>query len=269
MEIRSKTVVYRTEDDEISGHLARPANDGKYPAVILIHEIFGLDPHIKGVADRLAAEGYVVLAPHLFSSKKLSQILTPEAIGETLRFMMTIPPEKQRDEAYRKAELAKLDEKTRNGVMGVYTMLFVNRPVDLFTEYLSSGVDCLNSLENVNGRVGSVGFCFGGGMSINLACTGKTDASVIFYGENPDPVDKVKNVKGAVMGIYAGEDQRINSKINELVSALVEHKKAFSIKVYPGVHHGFFNDTRKNTYSENAATDAWEQVLDLFTEMLW
>lgn len=263
MEIKTEEIKYGTENDEISAHLAYPSDNRKYPAIVLIHEIFGVDPHIQSVADRIAKEGYVVLAPRLFSSRKLSPVLTPEGIGEAMKFMMSIPPEKQRDEKYREDALNRLDEKTKKDVMGVYTTLFINRPVDLFVEYLSSGVDYLNTLKQSSGRVGSAGFCFGGGMSINLACTGKTDASVIFYGENPDPIDKIRNVKGAVMGLYGGEDHRINSKIDELVRALVQYKRPFSIKVYPGAHHAFFNDTRP-MYNKAAAEDAWKMLMDFF-----
>jgi carboxymethylenebutenolidase len=268
LNIKSEETKYKTKDDEISCHIAWPEKDGKYPGVVLIHEIFGLDQHTKGVADRLAAEGYVVLAPHLFSSKRLSPVLTPESIGEAIKFMMSIPPEKQRDESYRAAELGKLDDARKRKIIDVYTTLFINRPTELFTDYLSYAVDHLNSLDKVNGKIGSVGFCFGGGLSINLACTGKTDGSIIFYGENPAPIDKIKDVKGAVMGIYAGEDGRINSKIDELVGALVRYKKSFSIKVYPGVHHAFFNDTRQMTYNKKAAEDAWRLVLGFFSETL-
>lgn len=268
MEIESNETKYKVKDDEISSYIAYPSGNGRYPGIVLVHEIFGLDAHIREVSDRLAAEGYVVLAPHLFSSRQLSPVLTPESIGEAMKFMMAIPVEKQRDEAYRSAELAKLEEGKRKAIIGVYTTLFVNRPTDLFTDYLSYAVDHLNSLENVNGKIGSVGFCFGGGMSINLACTGKTDGSVIFYGENPNPIEKIKNVKGAVMGLYGGEDARINSKIDELVKALVTYKKSFSIKVYPGAHHAFFNDTRQATYNKEAAQDAWQLVLKFFSETL-
>jgi len=268
MDIESKSIVYRTTDDEISAHLAWPKGDGKYPGVVLVHEIFGLDEHTKDVANRLSAEGYVVLAPHLFSSKKLSPVLTQESIGEAMKFMMSIPVDKQRDEVYRAAELGKLEEGKRKAVTDVYTTLFTNRPTGLFTGYLSFAVDHLKSLGNVNGKIGSAGFCFGGGMSINLACTGKTDASVIFYGENPTPIDKIKNVRGAVMGLYGGEDTRINSKIDELVKALVEYKKSFSIKVYPGAYHAFFNNTRQQTYNKEAADDAWEMLLKFYKNNL-
>ncbi len=268
MNVKSEETKYNVKGDEVSCHIAWPDTDGKYPGIVLIHEIFGLDGHIRDVAGRLAAEGYVVLAPHLFSSRQLSPILAPESIKETMGFMMSIPVDKQRDDNYRALELGKLDDKKRKAIAGVYATLFLNRPTDLLTDYLSYAVDHLNSLDKVNGRIGSVGFCFGGGMSVNLACTGKTDASVIFYGENPEPVDKVKNIKGAIMALYGGEDTRINSKVDELVKALVAYKKNFTIKMYPGAYHAFFNDTRQTHYNREAAEDAWRLVLGFFSENL-
>lgn len=105
-------------------------------------------------------------------------------------------------------------------------------------------------------------------MSGLLACTGKTDASVIFYGSNPDPIDRVKNIKGAVMGIYGGVDKRINSGLPELVKAMAEYEKHFEMCIYPGAPHAFFNDTSPQNYREAAAKDAWERLLRFFNKNL-
>ena len=264
MNTKSENITYKTADDSISAYLAYPEDNTKHPGIVLIHEIFGLDEHTKKVADRLAAEGYIVLAPHLFSSKKLSGTLTPANISSAMKFIMSIPVDKQRDQNYRDELLSKFDASEKEAVSSVNQILFVNRPVDLFTEYLSCGIDYLNSLERTNGKIGSAGFCFGGGMSINLGCTGKTDACVIFYGENPDPISKIKNVKGAIMGLYGGEDHRINSGLGELVKAMVDYKKPFTVKMFPGAHHAFFNDTRPQTYNQKAAEEAWGILLRFF-----
>ncbi len=268
MAIKSSNVVYKSGDDSISAYLTYPDDGEKHPAVIMIHAIFGLDDHIRDVANRLASEGYVVLAPHLFSSKKLSPVLTAGNIAEAMKFMMSIPPDKQRDPEYRAAELNKLDGESKKAVMAVNEILFSNRPVDLFVEYMSSGADYLKSLDNISGKIGSVGFCFGGSMSINLACKGGIDAAVIFYGENPEPIDKVKNVKGAVMGLYGGEDTRITSKVNELVKAMADYKKPFTIKVFPGAFHAFFDDTHPQNYNKEAAEDSWDMMLKFYKDNL-
>jgi carboxymethylenebutenolidase len=269
MALKQSDIKYKTSGDEISGYLVHPDDSDKHPGIVLVHAIFGLDGHIRDVANRLASEGYVVLAPNLFSSKKLSPVLTQGNISEAMKFMMSIPPEKQRDSDYRAKELEKLGPAEKDAVTSVNEALFVHRPVGLFVEYMSFGIDYLKSLKYVSGKIGSVGFCFGGGMSINLACTGKTDASIIFYGENPDPVDKVRNVNGPVLGLYGGEDTRINSKLDELVKALAEHKKPFTIRVFPGARHAFFDDTSVQTYNEAAAKESWKMMLDFFRSSLY
>ena len=268
MNIKSDDIIYSIGDEKIRSYLAYPNDSVSHPGIVLIHEIFGLDEHIKDVTRRLADEGYVVLAPHLFSGDAFSKILTPIAISKTMKFMMSIPVEKQRDETYRNSEMAKLSQDEREAISNVYMTLFVNRPTNKFTEYLSGAVEFLLKQKNVNGKIGSVGFCFGGGMSINLACDGKIDASVIFYGENPNPISKVKNVKNAVLGIYAGEDTRITSKVPELVKELSEAKKNISIKIYSGAYHAFFNDTRAQMYNETSAKSAWKTLLEFYREYL-
>ncbi len=268
MEINSKDVVYKAGNENITGYVSYPNDSKSYPGVVLIHEIFGLDDHTKDVTRRLASEGYFVIAPHLFSSESLSKILTPDAIGKTMKFMMSIPVDKQRDEVYRAQELAKLPKEEQDAISEVYKTLLVRRPVDKFVEYLSGAVEYLLQQSNVNGKIGSVGFCFGGSMSINLACKGKVDASVIFYGENPEPISKVKDVKNAVLGIYGGEDNRITSKVPELVKELTDNKKNVSINVYTGAHHAFFNDSRPQMYNERAAKSAWEKLLNFYKEYL-
>ena len=155
----------------------------------------------------------------------------------------------------------------RKVIMDTYNTLLKNRPVDLLTEYLSSAVDYLHTLENVNGKIGSVGFCFGGGMSINLGCTGKVDATAIYYGENPEPMDKLKNVKNAVIGFYAGEDKRITSKVPDLVSKLFEYNKEVSVKIYPGTYHAFFNSTRPSIYNRRASEDSWKLLMAFYKEI--
>ncbi len=261
-------MAYESGGEEIEAYLAHPMDSGRHPAIVLVHEIFGVDDHIRDVARRLAGEGYVVLAPDLFSSARFSEVLTKEAIGKTMKFIMSMPLEKQRDEEYRAAEMSKLGDEDRDAIAGVYATLFVNRPTETFTGYLSGAVDFLNRQQNVNGKIGSVGFCFGGSMSLNLGCAGKVDAVVIFYGENPEPIGKVRNVKNAVLGLYGGEDMRITSKVHELVKELSEAKKNVAIKIYKGAHHAFFNDTRPHMYNEKAAKDAWQTLLSFYRENL-
>lgn len=258
-------VEFNTKNDVIKAYLSRPDDGMRHPDIVVIHEIFGLDDHIRSVADRISREGYVALAPDLFSSHELSAKITREGILESMKFIMSIPPEKQRDDSYRNSLLNSMPEEKRRIMSSTYSALFVNRPTQLLTEYLEYAVDYLKGIGVTS--VGSVGFCFGGGMSANLGCTGKVDATVIFYGENPDPIDKVKGMK-SVLGLYAGEDHRITSRVPELLAKLIEFSIPVTIKVYPGAYHAFFNDTRPQIYNEAAAKDAWNMMLYFFRTQL-
>lgn len=265
--ITGKDIEFKGTGGPLTAYLAAPTDGGKHPGVIVIHEIWGLNAHIKDVADRIASQGYVALAPHLFSSKHVSPLLTEPNIRAVMDFYRSIPPEKQRETDFVMGELQKLPEEKRKVVGELRDTLF-DLPEDKLTEELSLSVDHLKSLDSVSGKIGSFGFCFGGSMSGLLACTGKTDASVIFYGSNPDPIDSVKKIKGAIMGIYGGLDKRINSGLPELVKAMAEYEKPFEMCIYPGAPHAFFNDTSPQNYREAAAKDAWERLLRFFTRHL-
>ena len=268
MELISQMVTLQGTRGEFEGYLVRPKDNEPRPAVIVIHEIMGLVNDIKEIADRFAQQGYVAFAPNLFSTPDLATVLTAENIAETMKFMRTLPPGKTRDREFVQQELQKYPADKR-GVVGqtMAKMFGGDMPRDKMTEDLVKIIDYLNSRDDVkHGKIASVGYCFGGGMSINLACHAgkKLSASVVFYGQNPSPIDKVKNIECPVLGIYAGEDLGINTTLHELLSQMAQNKKDFELKIYPGSFHGFFNTTRKETYNAGAAKDSWERVLRLF-----
>ena len=210
-----------------NGFLARPKEAGRYPGVIVIHEIWGLVDHVKDVASRLAREGYVALAVDLFEGKIVSKLDEGRALREKFS-----------------------EEKILADLNGAFNHL--------------------KSLSYVNpNRVGSVGFCMGGGLSLLLACHNRELAGpVIFYGRNPSPIELVKNLQCPILGNYAGADMAITeSDINLLKQTLTKYGKKFDIKIYPGAPHAFFNDT-KESYRPEAAKDAWERTLKFFNKQL-
>jgi carboxymethylenebutenolidase len=209
------------------GFLAKPNEAGRYPAVIVIHEIWGLVDHIKDVSNRLAREGYVALAVDLFEEKIVSKLEE----GRMLREKFT-------------------EEKILGDLSGAFNYL--------------------KTLSYVNqNRIGSVGFCMGGGLSLLLACHNRElAAAVIFYGRNPSPIDLVKSLRCPILANYAGADRAITeSDINLLRQALTKFGKKFDIKTYPRAPHAFFNDT-KESYRPEAAKDAWQRTLKFFNEQL-
>ena len=131
--------------------------------------------------------------------------------------------------------------------------------VDAF-EYLKKQPDC-------NGKVGAVGFCFGGGI-VNLMAVRLPDlaAGVPFYGSQP-PLDQVPNIKAPLLIHYAGLDTRINEGWPAYEAALKANKVEYTAYIYPNVNHGFHNDTTPR-YDKAAAELAWQRTIDFFTEKL-
>ena len=127
--------------------------------------------------------------------------------------------------------------------------------------YLASHPQC-------NGRIGVVGFCYGGGMALRCAVDAEgVDAAVCFYGRALS-VEDTARLKVPVMLHYAGSDERINTAIPEFRKALDANGVAYSLNMYPGTQHGFHNDTSAARYDENAARLAWTRTLAFFDEYL-
>jgi len=250
----------------IPAYLVRPAPEEARPPVVVIHEIFGLGGHTRDVADRFAREGYVAMAPDLFGSPELAAVLTPPKIQKAMQFMSNLP---RRDPVLAEEALAKLPEEERALVAPTVRTLISGLPRDRLTKDLVAAVAYLRAQPFVRGdRIGAVGFCFGGNMSIRLACETDLAACVVFYGENPSPIERVKDIRGPVLGLYGAEDARINADLDELVKAMAEHRKDFEMRIYPGAGHAFFNDTNPSAYREAAARDAWDRVLRFYRRTL-
>jgi len=141
---------------------------------------------------------------------------------------------------------------------------------DMMLKDINAGFEYLKRLPNVKqDRIGSVGYCMGGGLSLKLACVNKElAAAVVFYGRNPSPIDLVKNIDCPILGNYAGEDKGITeADVNLLRDTLKKYGKTYDVKIYPGAPHGFFNDTREG-YRPEAAKDAWQRVLNFYGKYL-
>jgi carboxymethylenebutenolidase len=206
----------------VGGYLSTPQGKGRHAAVIVIHENRGLNDHTRDVARRFAAEGFVALAPDLLSRKGGTAAMeSPDKAREALS---QIAPEDAITDL--KAGLAFLDKHAR-----------VRR-----------------------GRLGSVGFCWGGARSFTLAAESELlRAAVVFYGSAPAP-EKLAQVRCPVLGIYGETDERITSRVPEVAEAMKKNGKRFEYKIYTGAGHAFFNDTGQR-YHPEAAKDAWTRTL--------
>ncbi len=226
--IHSEFIEYPAGTSTMIAYLARPMVDKKLPAVIVIHENKGLQPHILDVTRRMAQEGFVALGPDALSP-----------VGGT--------PKNDVDEA--RTLMRKLNDEstTRDFVAAV--------------EYLKT-----NPL--TTGKVGCTGFCWGGAMTNQVAVNAPDlNAAVPYYGRQPAAED-VPKIKASMMMHYAGEDERINSGISAFEEALEQASIDYQTFIYEGARHAFNNDTNPERYHKEAAQLAWRRTIMFFKEKL-
>ncbi|WP_316828850.1 dienelactone hydrolase family protein [Pedobacter miscanthi] len=130
------------------------------------------------------------------------------------------------------------------------------------------GLEYLRNRKDGNGKVGCVGFCWGGGMANKLAVNDpKLQAAVAYYGAQPNATD-VPKIKASIMLHYGGLDERINAGIPAYEQALKENKIDYKLYIYEGVNHAFNNNTSPTRYNEAAAKLAWSRTIELFKNKL-
>lgn len=268
MEVVSEDTTFECADGtEMAAYIARPKDSStsvRRPGIIVIHEAFGLNEQIKGVAKRYAGEGFVAVAPNLFTRN--GDIMNEKNIESAMKPLWSLPPEKRNDsDAIR--ELAKKMPQTERKVMEIF---FLGREA-MEKQMASDLMSCKDHVQRqsyVRGdRLGITGFCMGGGLTYQLSTMYPFSASVPFYGSNPKPLESVANISGPVLAFYAGEDERVNAGVPSLVEAMLKYKKDFHMNVYKGAQHSFFNETRP-VYHKEAAEDAWEKAVAFFTKHL-
>jgi carboxymethylenebutenolidase len=146
--------------------------------------------------------------------------------------------------------------------------LFAASDRETITADVIKGLGYLKSRDDCSGKVGTVGFCYGGGVSLRCAVAEPAaDACVLFYG-SPLSDEEVARVRVPLMMNYAGDDARINASIPEFRQALDEHGVAYSLHMYPGTGHGFHNDTSQARYDQAAAKLAWDRSMRFFHHYL-
>ncbi len=218
-------------------------------AIILIEEVWGLVAHIRDVADRFAAEGYLVLAPDLLSVAGV----TPE-VGEALAAAMASPDPEVRDGV--QPQLREAFGATRSPEFAANAVA-----------KLRAVVDELERVPGIDGRIAVIGFCFGGTYSYALAAADdRVRAAVPFYGSG-DP-GTIGAIACPVLAFYGDQDERLIAELPEVRAALEAGGVDATIQVYPGAGHAFFNDTNPFRYQSAAAEDAWRRTLDFLEHAL-
>ena len=267
--VAERSVRVQGDGREIDCYLAlpegpRPARG--HPAVVVVHEIFGPDAHMRDVAQRFARLGFVAAAPDLFTGE-LHDLLTPTNIGLAMQAFAQAPPDLRRDPT-KMAAFAASQPPERRPVLEAFGRISQPPVQEGFARDLLGVARYLRSLPEVDAaHVGSVGFCFGGAMSARLATVDpELRAAVIFYGQNP-PLDAVPRIHARVLGLYGAEDPGITQTVPAFAEAMKANGKQFESHVYPNARHAFFNDTRP-TYQPESAADAWGRVLALYDATL-
>ncbi|MCW3094760.1 MAG: Carboxymethylenebutenolidase [Chthonomonadaceae bacterium] len=214
---------------EIKGYLVHPVQkpEHKVPGVLVIHENRGLNPYIEDVARRLGTAGYLAFAPDGLTS-----------VGG-------YPGDDEKGgAAFQKVDKAKMSE-----------------------DFIAAA-RWLKARPGCTGKIGAVGFCFGGGIVNMLAVQLGADlaAGVAFYGAQPKAEDVAK-IKAPMLLQYAGLDTRIDAGWPAYEEALKANHVKYEAFTYPGVNHGFHNDTTPR-YDEAAAKLAWKRTLEFFATNL-
>ena len=227
-ETRSEWVHIRNGADSIRAYVAHPVRSSLSPAVIVIHEIYGLTEWEPTVADRLAEAGYVAVVPDLLSSRHGK---TPADEGEARRLVGDLEPQR------------------------------VTADLDATYRYITS----LPSV--AKGKVGTIGFCWGGGQSFRYATHNPNLAAVVVaYGPAPDTAD-MKRIKAPVLGIYGENDARINAALPTVTAAMASAGNTYTAEVFPGTGHGFLKPGRQG-YDTPERDKAWERILDFYRARL-
>ena len=210
-----------------------PERKEKAGVVIVIHEIFGLSDWVRGVADRFASEGFIAVAPDLLSGMGPNGGGTDSLGEDVTKVIRTLTPE---------AVTARLD------AVRAYAL----------------------GLPAANGKVGSVGFCWGGTASFDyVAAQPKLDAAVVFYGTSPTDPGAYATIKAPVLGHYGGDDARVNATIPTAEDAMKKLGKSYTAKIYDGAGHGFLRQqTGRDGANLKASQKAWPATVAFFRKRL-
>lgn len=225
-------IIKTGDGDSIRTWVVYPERSTKAPVVVVVHEIFGLSPWVRGVADQLAADGFIALAPDLLTMKNLPS--GPDSVV---------------------ARVATDSIRTLNPA-------WVQKQLDAIAQY---GM----ALPAAQQKYGIVGFCWGGGVSFAHAVHAPNlGASVVYYGTSPKATD-LPSVRAPVLGLYGGNDARVNATIPPADSTLRALGRTYSPNIYPGAGHGFLRQqTGMNGANMTAARAAWPATIQWFRKYL-
>lgn len=217
--------------DSVVAWVVYPERRDKAPVVVVIHEIYGLSTWVRGVADQLAADGFIAIAPDLLTMKRRGNLTS----------------EWPRDSATAAIRLLKPED--------------VQRDLDAVASY---GM----KLPAATQKYGVVGYCWGGSTSFAHAVHAPgLGAAVVYYGGAPAS-DMLKSVRAPVLGLYGGDDARVNATIAPADSAMKALGKAYEYAIYDGAGHGFLRAQSERDANMSATKQAWPRTIAFFRKNL-
>jgi carboxymethylenebutenolidase len=218
----------------IKSFVVYPERKDKAPVVIVIHEIFGLSDWLRSVADRLAADGFIAVAPDMISGKGpdgggTASVKSPDELRELIRGL----------------------------------------PAEEVNARLNAVRSWALKLPAASDMTATVGFCWGGMQSFNYALEQPgLDAAVVFYGTNPAP-ERLRKLKVPVLGLYGGDDARVNTTVEPAASEAKKRAKTYEYEIYEGAGHGFLRQQSGREGANQRATDkSWPRVVEFLKRNL-
>jgi carboxymethylenebutenolidase len=207
--------------------ISYPERSDKAPVIVIIHEIFGLSDWIRSVADQFASEGFIAIAPDFISG------YGPNGGGSA-------------------------SVSTRDSVV----MLIRNVSAEETYKRLDATLAFAAKIPSANGKVATVGFCWGGGRSFGYACIQpKLSAAIVYYGVSPDSAELVK-LNVPVLGLYGGDDARVGATVAPASLEINRLGKTFEYEMFAGAGHGFLRDQSGRDGANLRATQkAWPRML--------
>jgi carboxymethylenebutenolidase len=229
-------VTVKHDGRSVESMVAYPQSKDKAPAMVVIHEIFGMTDWVEEVTDEFAAAGFIAIAPDLLSG------MGPNG-GRTKDFPAG-----------------------GGGGFGAAGQAIMKLPPDQVTADLNAVADYCKSLSNCNGKVCVVGFSWGGGEAFRFATNRKdSSAAFVFYGNGP-AANSIAAIQAPVYGFYAGTDTRINGTIPQTQEQMKAAGKFYEAVTYDGAAHGFMRigEQPNATEADKKARDAaWVKIKGL------
>ncbi|HXQ27288.1 MAG TPA: dienelactone hydrolase family protein [Candidatus Acidoferrales bacterium] len=218
---KTETVQFPNGTGSVSGFLATPEKPGRYPALVVIHEWWGLTDWVKEQTQKLADQGYIALAVDLYRGQTATD---PEAAHELMRGL----------------------------------------PQDRAISDLKAGFAYLATRKDVDrDHIGSIGWCMGGGFSLQLAIhEPRLAACVVNYGALPTDPNDIQQIGAPVLGSFGANDRGITpADVEAFEKTMKGMNRRIDVKIYDGAGHGFENSTNTAGYRPDAAADAWARTL--------